>query len=72
MRKTLEGRQHPDRDAQFAHINTSVAAALAARQPAISIDTKKKELVGEFKTAGREWHREGQAPNVNSYDFLRS
>jgi hypothetical protein len=68
-RKTLEGKQHPDRDAQFQHINTTVSAAVAARQPAISIDTKKKELIGEFKNAGREWHPEGQAPNVNTYDF---
>ncbi|PZR69963.1 MAG: ISAzo13 family transposase [Solirubrobacterales bacterium] len=68
-RKTLEGAQHPDRDAQFAHINTTVAATVAARQPAISIDTKKKELVGAFKNAGREWHSEGQAPRVNTYDF---
>ena len=68
-RKTLEGKQHPDRDAQFRHINDTVAAAVAAGQPAISIDTKKKELVGEFKNAGREWHREGQPPKVNTYDF---
>jgi len=68
-RKTLEGKQHPDRDAQFRHINATVAAAVAAKQPAISIDTKKKELVGEFKNAGCEWHPEGQAPKVNTYDF---
>ena len=68
-RKTLEGRQHPDRDQQFRHINQAVQAAVAARQPAISIDTKKKELVGEFKNAGREWHLAGQAPEVNTYDF---
>jgi hypothetical protein len=68
-RKTLEGKQHPDRDAQFRHINATVAAAVAAKQPAISIDTKKKELVGEFKNGGREWHPEGQAPKVNTYDF---
>jgi transposase len=68
-RKTLEGKQHPDRDAQFRHINAKVAAAIAAGQPAISIDTKKKELVGEFKNAGREWHPEGRAPAVNTYDF---
>ena len=61
-RKTLEGKQHPDRNAQFEHINETVAAAIAAGQPAISIDTKKKELVGEFKNAGREWQPEGQAP----------
>jgi transposase len=68
-RKTLEGKQHPDRDAQFGHINEKVSAQVAAGQPAISIDTKKKELVGEFKNAGREWHRQGQAPAVNTYDF---
>ena len=68
-RKTLEGKQHPDRDAQFQHINQTVAAAIAACQPAISIDTKKKELVGEFKNAGREWHPAGQPPRVNTYDF---
>jgi hypothetical protein len=68
-RKTLEGKQHPDRDAQFVYINDTVSAAIAARQPAISIDTKKKELVGEFKNAGREWHPAGQAPQVNTYDF---
>src|ERR1035437_946855 len=68
-RKTLEGKQHPDRDAQFRHINDQVSGAIAAGQPAISIDTKKKELVGEFKNVGREWHPKGQAPRVNTYDF---
>ena len=68
-RKTLEGKQHPDRDAQFGHINATVSQAIAAGQPAISIDTKKKELVGEFKNGGREWHPKGQAPRVNTYDF---
>jgi len=68
-RKTLEGKQHPDRDAQFRHINDTVSAAIASGQPAISIDTKKKELVGEFKNGGREWHPKGQAPRVNTYDF---
>jgi hypothetical protein len=68
-RKTLEGKQHPDRDAQFRHINGTVSQAIAAGQPAISIDTKKKELVGEFKNGGREWHPKGQAPKVNTYDF---
>jgi hypothetical protein len=68
-RKTLEGKQHPDRDAQFRHINEKVAAAITAGQPAISIDTKKKELVGEFKNSGREWHPRGQAPRVNTHDF---
>jgi hypothetical protein len=68
-RKTLEGSQHPDRDAQFEHINATVAAAIAAAQPAISIDTKKKELVGAFKNAGREWHPAGRSPRVNTHDF---
>ena len=68
-RKTLEGKQHPDRDAQFRHINGTVSQAIAAGQPAISIDTKKKELVGEFENGGREWHPKGQAPKVNTYDF---
>jgi transposase len=68
-RKALEGKQHPDRDAQFWHINDTVSAAIAAGQPAISIDTKKKELVGEFKNGGREWHPQGQPPAVNTYDF---
>ncbi len=68
-RKALEGKQHPDRDAQFCHINDTVSQAIAAGQPAISIDTKKKELVGEFKNPGREWHPEGEAPRVNTYDF---
>jgi transposase len=68
-RKTLEGKQHPDRDAQFRHINQKVCDAIAAGQPAISIDTKKKELVGEFKNAGAEWHPAGEAPQVNTYDF---
>jgi hypothetical protein len=68
-RKTLEGAQHPDRDAQFQQINTTVSAAIAAGQPAISIDTKKKELVGEFKNPGREWHPAGRPPRVNTHDF---
>jgi Rhodopirellula transposase DDE domain len=68
-RKTLEGKQHADRDAQFRHINDTVSAAIAQGQPAISIDTKKKELVGEFKNGGREWHPQGQPPTVNTHDF---
>jgi len=68
-RKTLEGTQHPDRDAQFEYINDTVAAAITAGQPAISIDTKKKELVGAFKNAGREWHPAGRPPRVNTHDF---
>jgi transposase len=68
-RKTKEGAQHPDRDAQFRHINERVSAAITAGQPAISIDTKKKELVGEVKNAGREWHPKGSPPRVNTHDF---
>ncbi len=68
-RKTLEGKQHPDRDAQFRHINEQVSTAIAAGQVAISIDTKKKELVGEFKNGGREWHPKGHPPRVNTHDF---
>ncbi len=68
-RKTLEGKQHRDRDAQFEHINATVSAAIKAAQPAISIDTKKKELVGDFKNAGREWHPVGRPPRVNTHDF---
>ena len=69
-RKTLEGGDHPDRDAQFAHRNERVAAALAERQPVISVDTKKKELVGDFKNAGREWRPQGGPEEVRVYDFL--
>ena len=68
-RKTREGTQHPDRDAQFAHIDQTVRAAIGAGEPVISVDTKKKELVGPFKNAGREWHPAGQPPTVNTYDF---
>jgi transposase len=68
-RKTLEGASHPDRDAQFAHINRTVAAAQAAGQPTISVDTKKKELIGEFKNAGREWRPKGKPVEVRTKDF---
>lgn len=68
-RKALEGSQHPDRDAQFRHINDRVAAAITAGQPAISIDTKKKELVGEFANRGREWRPKGEPVKVSTHDF---
>ena len=67
--KMREGASHPDRDAQFAHINTRVTAALAAGQPAISVDTKKKELVGDFKNAGRELRPKGCPEQVRTHDF---
>jgi len=69
-RKTREGDSHPDRDAQFCYINAQVAAALAENEPVISVDTKKKELVGDFKNAGREWHPEGNPEEVRVHDFL--
>jgi transposase len=68
-RKTLEGSQHPDRDAQFRLINERVGAAIAAGEPAISIDTKKKELVGEFANRGREWRAKGEPVEVRTHDF---
>ena len=69
-RKTLEGRSNPDRDAQFEHINAKVQAALAAGEPVISVDTKKKELVGDFKNGGREWRPEGEPEAVRVHDFI--
>src|SRR5271166_3697070 len=69
-RKTREGGDHPDRDAQFIHLNQSVTAALAERQPVISVDTKKKELVGDFKNGGREWRPQGEPEAVRVHDFL--
>jgi transposase len=68
-RKTREGAQHPDRDAQFAHIAKRVAQFQAAGQPVISVDTKKKELIGDFANAGREWHPKGQPEAVRVHDF---
>ncbi len=69
-RKTLEGTDHPDRDAQFGHINRTVAAALADNQPALSVDTKKKELVGDFKNGGREYRPQGAPQAVLVHDFV--
>ena len=69
-RKTREGGGHADRDAQFGHLNASVSAALADQQPVISVDTKKKELVGDFKNAGREWRPQGDPETVRVHDFL--
>src|SRR5947209_9835962 len=68
-RKTREGSHTPDRDAQFRYINTQVTAALAAGEPAISVDTKKKELVGDFKNGGRELRPKGDPETVRVHDF---
>jgi hypothetical protein len=69
-RKTREGASNPDRDAQFQHINAAVKAAIADDQPAISVDTKKKELVGDFKNGGRELRRQGDPEAVRVHDFM--
>jgi Rhodopirellula transposase DDE domain len=69
-RKTREGASHPDRDAQFGYLNEQVKAALAAGEPAISVDTKKKELIGDFKNGGREWRLRGEPEAVRVHDFL--
>ena len=69
-RKTREGNSQPDRDAQFVHVNDSVSQALAEQQPVISVDTKKKELVGDFKNGGREWRPAGEPEEVRVHDFL--
>src|SRR5437660_7786853 len=67
--KTLEGTRHPDRDAQFRYISEQVRAHQATADPVISVDTKKKELVGEFKNAGRQWRLAGQPEAVRTHDF---
>ena len=65
-----EGDSHPDRDAQFDYINTQVTTALAEQQPVISVDTKKKELVGDFRNNGREYRPQGNPEEVRVHDFL--
>ena len=70
VRKTREGGQHPDRDAQFQYIATMVSKFQRQRQPVISVDTKKKELIGDFKNAGREWQPQGQPEQVRVHDFI--
>jgi hypothetical protein len=69
-RKTREGSKHPDRNAQFEYINKQAGAALDAGQPAISVDTKKKELVGDFKNGGQEWQPKGKPEEVRVHDFI--
>ncbi len=67
--KSVEGAQHPDRNAQFEHINAKAQACIEVGIPVISVDTKKKELVGNFKNAGQEWHREAEPELVDVHDF---
>ena len=69
LRKNHEGEDHPDRNAQFEHINNTVKRFQAQDQPVVSVDTKKKELVGNFKNAGREWQPKGKPEEVNVHDF---
>jgi hypothetical protein len=69
-RKSHEGSNHPDRDAQFEHINAKVVAAQASHQPVISVDTKKKELIGNFKNGGSDWRPKGSPARVNVHDFI--
>jgi len=68
-RKTREGASHPDRDAQFEYINQTVTAAIVANEPVISVDTKKRELVGDFKAVGREFEPKGKPVEVRTHDF---
>jgi DNA-binding phage protein len=68
-RKTLEGHHHPDRDAQFQYINRQAKAFQRQGHPVVSVDTKKKELVGQFRNGGREWHPHGQPEAVQGHDF---
>jgi len=67
--KTLEGRQHPDRDAQFQYINRTAARYIRSGFPAVSVDTKKKEVVGRYQNGGREWQPRGEPERVQTHDF---
>lgn len=67
--KTVEGAQHPDRNEQFERINAQAVSCMARNTPVISVDTKKKELVGNFKNAGREWQPQGEPERVDVHDF---
>ena len=69
-RKRLEGAQHPDRNAEFEHINETIRHQLAAHEPVVSVATKKKELVGPYKNAGRELRAHGDPEDVNVHDFV--
>jgi hypothetical protein len=69
-RKTIEGKDHPDRDAQFQYINRRVKAFQRQGQPVVSVDTKKKELVGRYRNGGREWQPKGEPEEVKVHDFI--
>ena len=69
-RKTLEGAQHPDRNAQFEYINAQTKQQLTKGSPAVSVDTKKKELVGDYKNGGREYRPQGEPDKVSVHDFI--
>jgi hypothetical protein len=68
--KVTEGRQHPDRDGQFRYLNDLAAAFIARGQPVISVDTKKKELIGDFANGGTEWAPEGEPERTRVHDFI--
>jgi hypothetical protein len=67
--KMIEGTQHRDRDGQFRYLNERVSAYLDAGQPVVSVDTKKKELVGDYRNAGRQWRPAGEPARVRDHDF---
>jgi hypothetical protein len=71
-RKIEEGQEHPDRNAQFEYINTRVEGEIARNNPVISVDTKKKEILGNFKNNGKSWHPKGEAPKVQDHEFPAS
>src|SRR6202041_1863622 len=68
--KTVEGKQHPDRDAQFGYLNEQVTTWIIAGQPVISVDAKKKELIGQYANKGRTWRPTGDPERVNTHDFI--
>ena len=68
-RKMEEGNQHVERNAQFEYINDRVTREMPLGNPVVSVDTKKKELVGNYKNKGRKWHAKGEAPRVQGHDF---
>jgi hypothetical protein len=70
VRKTREGDQSPDRSAQLEHINRTAKRFMAKGQPVVSVDTIKKELIGDFKNGGREWHPKGEPEAVRVHDFI--